>query len=242
MHKFMRALHNYLGLILFIQIGLWFLSGLVMAYLPIEEVRGNHLRQRVNTPWQQATVSPQQVLSTFDENATLRLTHRLQATPSALLSTPVYQVSSNDTLFRFNAVNGEALLPLEKSTIASLAEAQYQGEGAIVDSVLLSTLPQEVQNLSAPLWQVTFDDDLETRFYIDPNTGAVTRVRTNTWRLFDFMWMLHIMDYKDRSNFNSPLLIAFSASAFLFTLTGVVLLYRRFKPRRRRSIFKGQSF
>lgn len=238
----MRALHNYLGLILFVQIGLWFLSGLVMAYLPIEEVRGNHLLHRVDTPWQQATVSPQQVLSTFDDSATLRLTHRLQATPSALLSTPVYQVNSNDTLFRFNAVNGETLLPLEKSTIASLAEAQYQGEGAIVDSVLLSTLPQEVQNLSAPLWQVTFDDDLETRFYIDPNTGAVTRVRTNTWRLFDFMWMLHIMDYKDRSNFNSPLLIAFSASAFLFTLTGVVLLYRRFIPRRRRSIFKGQSF
>ncbi|MEC7283367.1 MAG: hypothetical protein VXW48_07070 [Pseudomonadota bacterium] len=49
MMKFMRKAHNYLGLILFIQIGLWFLSGLVMAWLPIDEVRGDHLKYAVTT-------------------------------------------------------------------------------------------------------------------------------------------------------------------------------------------------
>jgi len=118
--------------------------------------------------------------------------------------------------------------------IRKAAKGQYAGTGDIGEIQLLSVLPQEVQNLSAPLWQVNFDDDLNSRFYIDPNTGSVLRVRTDTWRLFDFMWMLHIMDYKDRSNFNTPWLIAFSGSAFLFTLTGIALLYKRFKPKKKK--------
>lgn len=238
----MRALHNYLGLILCIQIALWFLSGLVMAYLPIEEVRGNHLRVKIDSTWHDATHSPATILSQHGKNASLALTYRLYEQADTLFNYPVYQVNDQGKTYRYNAVDGMRIAPIEQDVITTLALKQYKGEGNVQSSVLLSDLPQEVQNLNAPLWQVNFDDESGTRFYLDPNTGAVTRVRTDTWRVFDFMWMLHIMDYKDRSNFNSPLLIGFSASAFLFTLTGFVLLYYRFRPRRRRSIFKRQSF
>lgn len=232
----MRKAHNYLGLVLFLQIGLWFLSGLVMAWLPIEEVRGNHLKHKVDTYWRNASVTPSDVLSHHSNLATFSLTHRISVhSPStSLTAIPVYKVIDNNLSYRYNALTGEKLLPLEESIIREVATHQYAGEGSIIHAQLLNALPQEVQNLSAPLWQVSFNDELNTRFYIDPNTGAVARVRTDTWRLFDFMWMLHIMDYKDRSNFNSPWLIAFSGSAFLFTLTGVVLLYRRFKPKRKK--------
>jgi uncharacterized iron-regulated membrane protein len=241
MNKFMRALHNYLGLILCIQIGLWFLSGLVMAYLPIEEVRGSHLRTNINTAWHNATVSPSTILSQHSEKASIAMTYRLHQQVDALSSYPVYEVRDLGSVYRYSALDGLRIAPIDKETINALAGQQYRGEGTLKESVLITELPQEVQNLTAPLWQVAFDDDNGTRFYLDPNTGAVQRVRTDTWRLFDFMWMLHIMDYKDRSNFNSPLLIGFSTSALLFTLTGIVLLYHRFRPRRRRSIFTRQS-
>ena len=217
MMKFMRKAHNYLGLILFVQIGLWFLSGLVMAWLPIDEVRGNHLRNRVTTSWHSASVTPSDILRNHGSTAVLSLTHRINevglAEPGSLNAIPVYHVVDDNIAYRYSALTGA---------------------GDIGETQLLSVLPQEVQNLSAPLWQVNFDDDLNSRFYIDPNTGSVLRVRTDTWRLFDFMWMLHIMDYKDRSNFNTPWLIAFSGSAFLFTLTGVALLYKRFKPKKKK--------
>lgn len=233
MMKFMRKAHNYLGLILFVQIGLWFLSGLVMAWLPIDEVRGNHLKNSIATSWHKAAISPSDILSEHGRSASLSLTYRVNTSQSSLDAIPVYFVVNGDNTYRYSALTGERLDALQESDVRKAAKDQYAGNGDIVAVRRLSELPQEVQNLSAPLWQVSFNDELNTRFYIDPNTGSVSRVRTDTWRLFDFMWMLHIMDYKNRSNFNTPWLVAFSGSAFLFTLTGIALLYQHFKPKRK---------
>lgn len=213
-----------------------------MAYLPIEEVRGNHLKTNIDTSWERAVVSPSEVAGKHSEDALLSFTHRLNIDASSINSFPVYQITEQNNLYRYSAISGEPLSRINKDTINALAVHQYAGQGVVDTTVLINDLPQEVQTLTPPLWQVSFNDELNTRFYLDPNTGVVERVRTDTWRLFDFMWMLHIMDYKDRSNFNSPLLIGFSASALLFALTGIVLLYRHFRPRRRRNIFKRNWF
>ena len=192
----------------------------------------------MTTSWHSASVTPSDILRNHSSTAVLSLTHRINevglAEPGSLNTIPVYRVVDDNIAYRYSALTGEALQTMQESAIRKAAKGQYAGTGDIGETQLLSVLPQEVQNLSAPLWQVNFDDDLNSRFYIDPNTGSVLRVRTDTWRLFDFMWMLHIMDYKDRSNFNTPWLIALSGSAFLFTLTGVVLLYKRFKPKKRK--------
>jgi uncharacterized iron-regulated membrane protein len=81
-----------------------------------------------------------------------------------------------------------------------------------------------------PVWQVTFNDPEGLRVYVSPTTGKVVARRNNTWRVYDFLWSLHIMDYREHEDFNHPLLIAFAAGLLVLTLTGVVLLYRRFKP------------
>jgi hypothetical protein len=241
MYKFSRALHNWLGLILFVQIGLWFLSGLVMALLPIDEVRGSHLRLKPLATWKDARVAPSDILREFDSDATLTFGSQL-VTPNItstlgesemLVAIPIYEVKSRGVVARFNAETGAKLNALNEQDIRLLASAQYLGSGSITHATRLMQLPQEVQQLTPPLWQVSFDDVDNTRFYIAPDSGAVQRVRTDTWRLFDFMWMLHIMDYDTRRDFNHPLLIIFSASALLFTLSGGVLLWQRFRPRKR---------
>lgn len=241
MLKLCRTLHNWLGLILVVQITLWFLSGLVMAILPIEQVRGEHLRQTAAVQWQQASVSPQQVLQQHSAHASLSLSQRLAWQNNQLSALPVYLVEEGNSLSRYSAVDGEPLESLSEQNIRQLALAQYSGDSEIVAATLLQQLPQEVQHLKAPLWQLQFNDSEHSRFYLDPATGAVTRVRTDSWRLFDFLWMLHIMDYQDRSNFNNPLLISFSAAALLFTLSGIVLLWQRFRPRKRRPALKASS-
>ncbi|WP_421133450.1 PepSY domain-containing protein [Alteromonas sp. A079] len=241
MYKFTRALHNWLGLILFVQVCLWFLSGLVMALLPIDEVRGTHLLTTPSATWEDARVAPSDILVAFDNQATLTFGSQLVASPlntalaetSMLSAIPTYDVKSEGNIVRFNAKTGAKLEAFSEQDIRRLALAQYQGNGSVSQAKHLMRLPQEVQQLTPPLWQVSFNDVYNTRFYIAPDSGAVQRVRTDTWRLFDFMWMLHIMDYDTRSDFNHPLLITFSGSALLFTLSGGVLLWQRFRPRKR---------
>ena len=113
----------------------------------------------------------------------LSLTHRINevglAEPGSLNAIPVYHVVDDNIAYRYSALTGEALQTMQESAIRNAAKGQYAGTGDIGETRLLSVLPQEVQNLSAPLWQVNFDDDLNSRFYIDPNTGSVLRVRTD---------------------------------------------------------------
>lgn len=222
-----RKLHNWLGLLLVIQIFLWFFSGLVMAIMPIDEVRGEHLVATKALSWQQAQVSPASVLQRHSESAEISLSQRFVGDQWV----PVYSVQDGDNSYGYHAVTGDLLTQLSAAEASLAAQSQYAGEGELVELSLLPQAPAEVRHLQTPLWQARFGDSNNTVFYLASDTGAVLRVRTDEWRLFDFLWMLHIMDYQERSNFNNPLLIITSLLASFFTLTGLVLLWRRYRPR-----------
>jgi len=214
---FWRQLHLWSSLLLGLQLIAWFASGLVMSVLPIDEVRGQHLRKELPpVSWQQVQLAPQQVLSTFATDSQLSLSRRG--------SEPVYVVTAGDKTTTISALNGQTLSPLSANEINHFAKQQYQGNAEFVDTELLQNIPNEVRGLTAPLWRVNIADAEHSSFYLDPMTGVVLRVRTDTWRLYDFFWMLHIMDYQNREDFNHLLLIISAASALVFSLSGMVLL------------------
>jgi len=62
--------------------------------------------------------------------------------------------------------------------------------------------------------------------------------RNDDWRFFDFFWMLHIMDYEERENFNNPLLITASIFALVTVLAGLLLLVLRMQRLVRMEIAK----
>ena len=82
-----------------------------------------------------------------------------------------------------------------------------------------------------PVWQVVMGDAEDTRLYISPATGDVIARRNDTWRLYDFFWMLHIMDYENRTNFNNPLVITASIAALIASISGIWLIFYRFGRR-----------
>lgn len=214
--RFWRQLHLWLSLLLSLQLLAWFGSGLVMSVLPIDEVRGEHLKKPAPmADWQRAQFSPAE-LAALHPGAQLSLTQRG--------TLPAYKLQHGEKLMYFSAVDSSRLQALTENELRTLATARYNGNGTLKNSTLLSTLPQEARGLSLPLWQVQFQDADNTKFYLDPVLGQLLRVRTDNWRLFDFVWMLHIMDYRERDNFNHALLIISSASALLFTLSGIWLL------------------
>ena len=218
--RFWRQLHFYLGLLLSLQLLAWFASGVVMSWFPIEQVRGEHLQLPApEVRWGDATITPAAAL----QQAPMEF-RQAQLSLSQRGAEPVYQLQHHDQQLFISALSGQVLTPLSEPEIQKLAHQRYHGAGTIRSANLLAQAPAEVRGLTPPLWQVSFADDEQTAFYFHPVTGQLQRVRTDTWRLYDFFWMLHIMDYEDRSDFNHPLLIISAGSALGFTLGGFVLL------------------
>jgi uncharacterized iron-regulated membrane protein len=61
--------------------------------------------------------------------------------------------------------------------------------------------------------------------YVASELGTVQKFRNKPWRIFDFLWMLHTMDYEGRDNFGNLLLRAFSIFGLITVLSGFVLFF-----------------
>jgi hypothetical protein len=228
-YRWNRWLHKWAGLILALQLVFWIGGGTLMASLDIDEVHGDHLHH------------PQDLLLAADSykhplNEIIK-THALQPSQVAFISIedePVYKLKGTTTHY-FSALDGRVMPALEKDTIKDIATSLFTRQAPIHAIEILEELPMEARPLNAPMWRVDFGDSDNTSFYLHPISGELQRVRSDIWRLFNFVWMLHIMDYDERDNFNHPLLIGFAGSAFLFTFTGIIMLYQQlFRPRFRR--------
>ena len=64
--------------------------------------------------------------------------------------------------------------------------------------------------------------------------AAVTSHRNRTWRVFDFFWMLHTMDYRGRDDFNHALIKFVSLAAISLAISGYLLFGRTSATLRRR--------
>ena len=70
--------------------------------------------------------------------------------------------------------------------------------------------------------------------FVAAETGKITAVRNGTWRLYDFFWSLHIMDWKNHENFNSWWLLTFAIGGLALGVAGTILLFMRWPFRRAR--------
>ena len=213
-----RKLHLWFGLAIGAQIGLWLISGLFMTWFSIDTVRGNHLKS--NPQVQQVTgvsalLPLQAVLSKADFQAETLLLKRLNGRN-------IWIIGSGRERMAIDAVSGDIVSPLPVDMAEAIALAHYSGSGAIFESKLYSDPPSEYGR-AGPVWRVDFKKPEAASFYVDAVTGEVKAVRTPLWRVFDFMWGLHIMDWKTRENFNSWWIKMTALLAFVFFISGVVL-------------------
>lgn len=224
-----RFIHKWAGLILAVQILFWILGGLVMSAIPLEKVHGKHLAKR--------TLDHSFTTSDYSYS----LDSIIAATPAvikridyaAILDNPLYIITTDDNQYAYDGRTGKFIEAFNNGQIEQVATKHYLGKAALKQVNLLDNIPQEVAFEGQQIWQVVFADTWGTTIYLSPSTAQVVTVRSDIWRIFDFFWMLHIMDYDERENFNNPLLISFSASALIFTLSGIVLLFHTFRRRRR---------
>ena len=78
-----------------------------------------------------------------------------------------------------------------------------------------------------PAWRVDFEDGEGRAIYVAADTGQVTARRSTLWRAYDFLWGLHIMDWRGHADFNSWLLVIFTLLSLVVVVSGIVMLPSR---------------
>ena len=223
--KWLTRAHRYLGLVLGIQILIWFGSGFFMSFFDIENVRGEHIAQKAKFELNRPDVIPMADLPIGKVEAVELL---------SAVGTLVYKITVGKPHY-FNARLGTRWGGIDETAALRAAKVFYKGEAPEPSVTKLTTAPIEYRG-PLPVWQVNYDDKPKTRLYLDANTGELKAVRTRLWRVFDFMWMLHIMDYDGRDDINNWWLWLCAGAASLFALSGILLVVHRIllNPRRSR--------
>lgn len=222
-----RRTHKWLALFVGAQVVLWTLTGFYMVTVHIDYIHGDHLiRPAGAEPFDVGgLVKPAQVLATVPSATEVRL--------QRLLGRPVWRAETEAMPLLVDARTGATLPPLTRAQVDDAARVVYAGNPNIVSTRLLTEAPLEMQTRKPPYWQVEFAGWNRPTLYISPTTGELISRRHALWRVFDFAWMLHIMDYDERSNVNNPLLRVATWSALAMALSGAWLLFWSF-PRRKR--------
>jgi hypothetical protein len=194
--KFTRNLHRYLSIFVSIQLLLWTISGIYFAYNKIELVRGEQYR--------------------LPKNVEYRIFDRLGI---SIIETIEYGEKSYKTY-----PDGNLIKPLTKEEAIKIT-AQKTTLNPLEVSLITELYPGAEYRGSLPVYKVKTDTKDDINVYIGYMTGDIGSIRSDSWRIWDLMWSLHIMDYRERDNINNILLRILSILALVTSISGITLFF-----------------
>jgi hypothetical protein len=111
--------------------------------------------------------------------------------------------------------------------------ARYTGKAKVV-SVTRTDPARPPLDLRRPIaaWQIRMSDG--THFYVDAASGEIVARRTRFWRIYDWMWGLHIMDLQTREDTHNPWILSFGIATLMTTFLALILLPMTGKRRRKK--------
>lgn len=194
--KFTRNLHRYLSIFISIQLLLWTISGIYFAYNKIELVRGEQYR--------------------LPKNVEYRIFDRLG---TSIIETIQYGEKSYKTY-----PEGNVIKPLTKEEAIKIT-AQKTTLNPLEVSLVTELYPGAEYRGSLPVYKVKTDTKDDINVYVGYMTGDIGSIRSDSWRIWDLMWSLHIMDYRERDNINNILLRILSILALVTSISGITLFF-----------------
>ncbi len=235
-------LHRWVGLIVGLQLLAWSVGGFMFGLLGIDNVRGELEKNSDAIPklaMDRVQLSPQQAIERFHvgDRALIIVT---RVVLRSRLDRVVYDLFDyrNNPLGAVDAETGEFITRISKDEAAALALSDFVPEAKVVSVNLIEDDPPlEFRKKPLPAYQVILDHPKQPHIYVSAVTGDILARRNKPWRIFDFFWMLHIMDYGNREDFSHTLLTAASIFAIVTSCTGMALWWFRVpfgKNRKRR--------
>ena len=212
-----RFFHKYLSLIISIQLLLWTVSGIYFAFNKIELVRGEqYLLEN-----QAEDLNLEEVESTFTAK-NLSLIKRLD----------IWIIKAEtDSGLIYSDLSGKKLEALDEEEAKEVVKRKTNLrplEAFIIDK---PEKRAEYRGRDLPLYKVTTSASDGINVYVDAFSGAVTAIRSDSWRIWDFLWGAHIIDYRERDNINNFLLKFFSILALISALSGIALFFKTLRLR-----------
>lgn len=234
-----RKTHRYLGLFIGIQFLFWTIGGLYFSWNNMDDVHGETLLDKTEHNFH----------FSYDQRTTDLLAHLEEWDSQPILSVEGVVVNQ-DSLLRITRANDVKFVNL---TDKKIQEALTKDESvALVKSRLYEDLDianvnyltekeitkgHEYRGGALPAYAITLKHPTNTTVYVHPKTAKITKVRNDNWRRFDFLWMLHVMDFETRDHITNWTLRIFSILGLLTILSGLYLFYissptiRKFKTR-----------
>ena len=219
--------HKWLALIVGVQVVFWVVSGLFFATFPIEQVRSEH---RIAQHGAAPLVPPIQDVSALLPEAPTRVTYERDATGDAVAVAEF--VERRPILIDLQ--DWRVASPLSEEAASQIAQAYVAGSPRVRERKLVTAETPEYRG-PLPAWRIAFDDGEGLAVYVAADTARVTARRSDLWRVYDALWALHIMDWRDHENFNSGLLILTSFTTLIVVIMGFVLFPYRMGWMRRRA-------
>lgn len=238
---FIRKLHRYLRVFIGVQFLLWALGGLFFSWTNIKEIRGENLRKEkgnldVSSNFASPKIAIDEILKTRNDSEITKIQ------VVEVLGESFYEINYREgkkaKIVLANVANGEIRPPVSKDEARKIAAESLNAPQNIkqVDYLTEENVGahHEYRERTLPAWAITFENDLTV--YLSAENGQIGTLRTNKWRVYDFLWMLHTMGFEDRDNINNYLLRAFSLLGMMTILSGFTLFFVSSKFFRRRRI------
>jgi len=210
-----RLFHKYLSLVISIQLLLWTVSGIYFAFNKIELVRGEQylIEQKVSK------LNLKEVESSFS-GKNVNFVRRLDEW--------IIKVET-DSGFSYTDLQGQNLDELNEEEVREVVRQSTKLIPLMVQRIDKPEIRAEFRGRNLPIFKVATSTTDNINVYVDAFTGEVTAIRSDSWRIWDFLWGAHIIDYSERENINNFLIKILSILALISSLSGIVLFFKTFK-------------
>ena len=212
-----RFFHKYLSLIISIQLLLWTVSGIYFAFNKIELVRGEqYLLEN-----QAEDLNLEEVEITFTAK-NLSFIKRLDMW--------IIKAETDSGLI-YSDLSGKKLEALDEEEAKEVVKRKTNLRPLEAFRIDKPEKRAEYRGRDLPLYKVKTSTSDGINVYVDAFSGAVTAIRSDSWRIWDFLWGAHIIDYRERDNINNFLLKFFSILALISALSGIALFFKTLRLR-----------
>ena len=227
-----RKTHRWMGVILGIQFFLWTLGGLYFSWSDMDEVHGDHQKAHIHPISANiGLVNPQEIIDEIKLKDSVNFLFDIRLIQ--ILNRPFYQIIYSKEHDRgkkiqlANATTGELRTALSKEEAIEIAKKNFTNDTPVksVEYLTNTNGHHEYREQPLPAFAITFSHPTNTTVYVASELGTVQKFRNSKWRIFDFLWMLHTMDYQSRDNISNWLLRAFSIFGLFTIMSGFTLFF-----------------
>ena len=213
-----RSFHKYLSLAISIQLLLWTISGIYFAFNKIELVRG-----------EQYIIEEKPSTLNIDSLNISKNTKGIEVFKR--LDQWIVKIET-DTGLKYQDLSGNKVNQLSPNEVIEVVKSRTTLFPIEVIKINEAFSRSEFRGRELPIYKVKTNSTDNSNVYVDVMSGKVVAIRSDSWRVWDFLWGAHIIDYRERDNINNILLKIFSVLALFSSLSGIALFFNTIKKLR----------